>query len=268
MNSSGKTGELDNMKFTFGVCTTLGNEKRIRDIIHSIEKNNIPVSDCEIIVVGNVIKPCFTRLDVRILPFDESVKDGWITRKKNIITENARFENIVYMHDYIVLEDGWYKSMCEYGGNWDLLMTRIINHDGSRYRDWALCGSSVHNPFIEEGTMKALLPYNEKRLSKWMYFSGAYWVAKKDFMNNYPLDENLCWGQGEDVEWSYRVKESTEFFLNSDAAVKVNKNGKAAALTESSQKYLDEIYDLITDSGARPLTSMKNNLCREDYFND
>ena len=256
------------MKFTFGICTTLGNEDRIRDIISSIEDNQIPSSDCEIIVVGNVIKPCFTNINVKIFPFDESEKEGWITRKKNIITENAKFENIVYMHDYIVLDDGWYKSMCEYGNNWDLLMTRVINHDGSRYRDWALCGSWVHNPFIEEETMKALLPYEEQRLTKWMYFSGAYWLGKKKFMQEHPLDEILGWGQGEDVEWSYRVKKSTNFCLNKDSVVKVNKSGKMAALTESNQEYLDKIHDLITQSGDIPLPSMKSNLRREDYFND
>ena len=87
-------------------------------------------------------------------------------------------------------------------------------------------------------------------------------------MKKFPLNELLCWGEGEDVEWSYRVKESTNFCLNKNAIVKVNKSGKMAALTESSQDYLDEVHDLITKHGEVPLPCMKNDLRREDYFND
>ena len=32
------------------------------------------------------------------------------SKKKNIITQNAKYENIVYMHDYIVLDNNWYKG--------------------------------------------------------------------------------------------------------------------------------------------------------------
>jgi len=253
------------VKFTFGVCSTPGNEQRIKDILMSIKKNDIPPSNCEVIIVGNISLPMFFSYDVRIFPFDESQKNGWITKKKNIITEKAKFENIVYMHDYIVLEDGWYKAMCDYGNEWDLLMNRIINIDGSRYRDWILAGDWKNNPFVERQSMKGLLPYEEKRLTKWMYFSGACWVAKKKFMKENPLEESLTWGEGEDVEWSFRAKEVTKFFLNEKAVVKINKDGKHAFLTNSDQTYIDKVYDLLVSENDT-LPSMINNVLREEYF--
>ena len=253
------------MKFTFGICTTPGNEQRVENILSSIKENNIPPSNCEVVVVGSALLPMFTSFDVRVIPFDESKKPGWISKKKNIITEKAKFENIVYMHDYIVLEKDWYKSMCEYGNKWDLLMTRINNHDGTRYRDWVLCGSWVNNPFVKPNTTRALLPYEEKRLSRWMYFSGAYWVAKKEFMEKCPLDESLGWGEGEDVEWSLRAKRNTDLFLNQNSSVRVNKPGKDSWVSLCDQKYLDKIYNLlISDDGQLPV--QVGGVKREKYF--
>jgi len=257
--------ENKQVKFTFGVCSTPGNEQRIKNILASIEKNKIPSATCEVVVVGNISPLGYSPIDVRIFPFDESKKSGWITKKKNIITEKAKFENIVYMHDYIVLEDGWYKAMCDYGNEWDLLMNRIINIDGSRYRDWVLVGSWTNNPFVERQSMKGLLPYEEKRLTKWMYFSGAYWIAKKKFMKEYPLNESLVACESEDVEWSYRVKEEAKFFLNEKAVVKINKDGKHAFLTNSDQAYIDKVYDLLVSENDT-LPSMINNVLREEYF--
>ena len=40
-----------------------------------------------------------------------------------------------------------------------------------------------------------------------MYISGSYWVCKKHVMENFPLNDELLWGQGEDVEWSKIVRE-------------------------------------------------------------
>ena len=48
------------------------------------------------------------------------------------------YENIVYMHDYIVLDDNWYNGFLNYGNNFDIIVNKIINSDGSRFRDWIL----------------------------------------------------------------------------------------------------------------------------------
>jgi hypothetical protein len=39
-----------------------------------------------------------------------------------------------------------------------------------------------------------------------MYVSGSVMIARKEFMLKNPLDENLAWGEAEDVEWSLRVR--------------------------------------------------------------
>jgi hypothetical protein len=212
------------MEFTFGIITSGTEDKNINIIIDSIEKQNI--STYEIIIVGN---SKVSRKNTRIVQFNDDYIPKWITRKKNIITNVAKLENIVYLHDYIVLTENWYKSFLKFGNNFDLCMSRITNYDGTRYRDWCIC--MWDNPTIMQivgQDKKCILPYDEERFKKHMYFSGAYWVAKRQVMLNYPLNEQLVWGQGEDVLWSSQVREKYEFKMNKDSEVKLLKQKEVA----------------------------------------
>jgi hypothetical protein len=44
-----------------------------------------------------------------------------------------------------------------------------------------------------------------------MYVSGSVMIVRKEFMLDNPLDENLGWGEGEDVEWSLRVRKFWDY---------------------------------------------------------
>ena len=83
------------MDFTFGIITNGNNDFFLSKVIDSIIKEKIP--NYEIIVVGN------TKLleNIQVVNFDEKYKINWVTKKKNIITNLAKYENIVYLHDYI-----------------------------------------------------------------------------------------------------------------------------------------------------------------------
>lgn len=225
------------MNFTIGIVTAGGNQEGLHRVLASIEEQNIP--QFEVIVVGGTV---WYETDImRLMPFDESKKKAWITRKKNIITENAKYDNIVYMHDYITLNPGWYEGFLKFGNDFDLCMTPIQNANGTRFRDWTLWPDDLTH-ILGQWNRHYLLPYEETRLSKYMYFSGAYWVAKKHVMREFPLDESLSWGESEDVKWSKEVREKYEFKLNTHSSVKLLK-----------QK--DPVFDNITPE---MLTTLKN----------
>jgi hypothetical protein len=213
------------MNFSFGIITNGSEDFRINQIIDSIEKQNI--ASYEIIIVGN---SKVKRKNTQIIEFDESILSAWITKKKNIITEIARFENIVYLHDYIELADDWYVGFLKFGDNFDVCMNKITNCDGTRYRDWFVC--IWDNPVIMEiagPEKKCLIPYDENRFVNHMKFSGAYWVAKKKVMLDVPLDESLTWNDpkaGEDYVWSKQIREKYTFSMNSYSEVKLIKSGK------------------------------------------
>jgi hypothetical protein len=224
------------MNFTFGIITTKQNpELELESIINSIKDLSIP--NYEIIIIGGNISKESENL--QIFAFQESASGAWITKKKNLITEKAKYENVVYMHDYILFDKDWYSNFIKFGNDFNLCMNQILNEDGRRYRDWTLWAESadqigVQNPYY-------LLPYEIKYLSKLMYFSGAYWVAKRDVMKEFPLNENLFWGQGEDVEWSKRIREKYNFSINKDSIVKLNRYKDPAFLACNRLDHINQL---------------------------
>jgi hypothetical protein len=226
------------MKFTFGIVTS-GLDDRIQLVINSIEQLNIP--EYEVLIIGN---SSVSRDRTRIILFNENEKPAWITRKKNLITQNAKYENIVYSHDYIVYNLDWYNGWLKFGDDYEVCMNRILNADGTRYRDW--CIWPHNNNFVDGLCARqrgCLLPYDMNHLSKYLYFSGAYWVGKKDVMQEFPLNENLLWGQSEDVEWSMRIREKYDFSMNKNSSVQLMMQ-KDRAFDESDELMIQQLMEI------------------------
>ncbi len=167
----------------------------------------------EIIVIG---KCNLSSDNLKVVSFNQGEKPMWITRKKNMISDQARFENVCYLHDYIILDKDWYAGYEKFGYNWDMCMNQIINKNGKRFRDWTLWYPQLIN-------------YDDNTKTKDMYISGSYFCAKKQFMIKYRLNESLTWGQGQDVDHSHRVRNFWNY--------KMNKQSKVYFL---KQKYMDD----------------------------
>jgi len=216
------------MDFTFGIITG-GNDDMINIIIDSIEKEDIP--NYEIIIVGH----CgVDRKNTKLIPFDENVRRAWITKKKNEITKAATYENVVYLHDYIKLEEGWYKGQLKAGNDFSIRMDKIIDNNGARYRDWCIWPHNGNDMDTFIGR-DCLIPYEITNLSEYMYISGSYWISKKDIMIEFPLNEALTWGQGEDVQWSKEVRLKYDFDMNTNSTVKLMKSGKDKVFNEPNE---------------------------------
>jgi glycosyltransferase involved in cell wall biosynthesis len=228
------------MEFTFGIITNGNSDDTLSKVIESILKLEIP--DFEILVVGN---SKLQNENVRIIEFDETVQKAWITKKKNIITQNAVYENIVYLHDYIVFDINWYKEFVKYGNVFDICMNQILNLDGSRFRDWTLWPHNENkiDAIVNDGK-QCFLPYSTLDLTDYMYISGSYWVGKKSFMLDFPLNEKLSWGEGEDVEWSLKVRKETKFQCNPKSIVRLLKQ-KDPAFSLITNETLLKIYRIL-----------------------
>lgn len=230
------------MNITFGIITDGSNDQRINVIIDSIQANNIPSDKYEIIIVGN---SNINRNNARIIQFDEHIKQKWITRKKNIITQNSKFDNIVYTTDYVAYAKNWYQVLSSYtkSTDWDVLITKINCQDQvTRLWDWIAYTNSLpivrfpdkqiirgyYKPDRETGNW--LLSYSDIH-NKHLYISGLYWVAKKELMINNPLDQNYTWAQAgsddvrqlvggrynycnQDLQWSYRILIKNKYKLH------------------------------------------------------
>lgn len=226
------------MDFTFGIITGGNNEMMINKIVDSIENENIP--NYEIIIIGSCN---INRVNTKVLPFDETIKRGWITKKKNLITREAKYENIVYLHDYIKLISGWYNGQILAGNDFKIRMDKIIDNNGQRFRDWCIW---PHNNNVMDVIIgrDCLIPYDIKHLSKYMYISGSYWIAKKEVMMEYPLNEQLTWGEGEDVLWSKQVREMYNFDMNINSSVFILKPGKDKVFNEPNEEKIQILMEI------------------------
>lgn len=194
------------MSISFAFITNGSNDCYLKQGIQSI--TNLSISNSEIIVIGN----SQLKIDgIRFVPFDETQKQSWITKKKNLAAKLSSKEILVIMHDYFALTPFWSDESVRslFLDDWDVCVTSILNPDGTRYRDWLLWPFShrfLRIPFIY--TLANLLPYHVKDLTDFMYINGSLMIVKKDYFLANPLDETRGWGEGEDVEWSIRLRDS------------------------------------------------------------
>lgn len=224
------------MDFTFGIITGGGEDEVVNKMIDSIESQNMP--NYEIIVVGG---NNINRKNVRHIAFNENIKPMWITRKYNIIVENALYENLVLMHSFVALQPGWYEGFLKFGNNFNVCMSKILTIDDKRYADWILWIYDISTlvPYVAE-TRECMIPYDMMHLQKYMYIQHTYFVAKKSIMKEFPLNEELSWGQGEDLLWSMQYRRKYKFSMNIHSTVKLLKP-KGSPFSECSEQTI-KIY--------------------------
>jgi hypothetical protein len=188
------------MKFTFGIVTAGTNDILLENLINSIYLQQIP--EFEIIIVGSTsIKQT---ANIILIPFDESIRSGWITKKKNIIYNRAKYDNLIMVHDYYLFSKGWYNGFLTFGDDYDVCVNKILTINGERYIDYLI------SPFGLNGVTnrRHFLPYDLKltpQLSRLCYISGGYYCIKKDIALKYLYDERLSYNLAEDMELFQRL---------------------------------------------------------------
>jgi hypothetical protein len=123
-------------------------------------------------------------------------------------------------------------------------MDKIINNNGERFRDWCIWPRNNNHMDHIIGA-DCLIPYDITHLSKYMYISGSYWIAKKNVMTEFPLNESLSWGEGEDVLWSEQVRAKYEFNMNINSSVFIAKCFKDHVFNEPNSEKVEILKNLI-----------------------
>lgn len=200
-------------KWTFGIITKGERDDWLEKIIKSIHNQNIP--NYEIIVCGTYRDR--KEKNFKYIPFFDRDDKGWITKKKNLIAKEAKYENLCIIHDRIVFDKNWFDGMKKYGNTFEILCnSQILKGLGNRTGDWLTYGSSTLNsPY---GISQ--LDYND--WDKYIYMGGQLSILKKSVWEKCPWNETLYWGE-EDVELSFRFRDSG--FL-----IRFNQYSKCSAL--------------------------------------
>ena len=192
---STKTSGDDINKWTFGIITKGERDDWLEEIIKSIKDQNIP--NFEIIICGTYRDR--KEKNFKYIPFFERDDKAWITKKKNLIAKEAKYENICIIHDRIVFNKNWFKGMKKYGNSFDVLCN-AQTLEGNRTGDWLTYGSNKLN-----------FPYGISELryddwDKYVYMGGQLSILKKSVWEACPWNETLYWGE-EDVELSFRFRD-------------------------------------------------------------
>jgi len=204
-----------NSDWTFAITTDYSDIPRLAEIVKSIRDQKIP--NYEIIFIGDGDTSELEGEDITHIPFDETVKPRWITRKKNILAQSANYENVVFMHDYHVFHRDWYYWFKNFDTEWDICSCPQFLMNGHRNpMDWSLWDKPGH------GRAWAL-DYDDWTQTKYMYISGGFFITKKNVLIEEPLNEDLVWNEEEDVEWSYRVRDKYVMKCNKKSIVRHNK---------------------------------------------
>lgn len=220
------------MKISFIIITRHEDKERLELIINSMfyyKKNNI----IEVIVVGETETVIYTDVNNITIDKDFTEKPGWITAKKNFGVKVSRYPISVFLHDYIYIEDNFFSGFTKFGINWDVCMCVIKNIDNTRFMDNLVWDDpTIGKPWImtekwcKEGKVvsgqPSIVPYSYNQ-TQHMYVPGYFWVAKRKFMFDNQLNEELCHCDAEDVEWSYRVRDKWNYKFNPNSSVKLLK---------------------------------------------
>lgn len=184
-------------KWTFGMITKGERDSWIEEIIQAIHKQRIP--HYEIIVCGTYRDR--KEKNFKYIPFNKRDDRGWITKKKNLIAKVAKYENLCFIHDRIVLDEAWFKGMRKYGNCFELLCnSQVLREEEIRAGDWLTYGNNkLGMPF---GI--SLLDYND--WDEYIYMSGQLSIWKKSIWEKCPWNETLYWGE-EDVELTFRARD-------------------------------------------------------------
>lgn len=194
----------------------------------------------EVIIVGPNKCKKIKNKNVRYITFREiGILPGWITIKKNLGVKNSKYDKVVVSHDYIGVEPGWLDGFKKFGSDFDVCVTQVLLDNGKRTRDWM----TWDYPDIGPG----LLPYSVE-CTKYQYINGAYFICKRDFYIDNPLDESRRWGEEEDIEWSKRIREKTIFRINTNSKVRYLKSKPvdAAPYCDSWMKNTEKINQIFT----------------------
>ena len=185
------------MNFTFGIVTDYSAPDRIAKIADSIRGLMIP--KYEILLVSPL--PDMEKDDLRNIYMYDPHHKGLVTKKKNIIAQQAQYDNLVIFHDYYEFDSQWYNGYLRFGDDWDVCSNAQLLITGKRhFTDWVVWDSPVFPRYTS-------LAYSDWSHTRYMYQSGGYMLIKREFLLRFPMNESMPWGTAEDVEWSLRMRD-------------------------------------------------------------
>jgi hypothetical protein len=211
-------------RWTFGIPTGPGDATGLNACVQRILE--LGFEEFEIVLCGRP-GPSFKYFDkVRIVGEEYSKPPVMIGLKKNIIAENAKYENLCIIHDRVFLPLDFKEAIEKFGDLYSLntmqsiwiddynnLVIRRYSDYGVSFNAWSvnavLKNKWSETPFsddfysIQEGCTIAYA--NALRYSHSNYCTGSMYICKKNVWQDSPQSNHLRWEEYEDLEQGLRA---------------------------------------------------------------
>jgi hypothetical protein len=206
------------LEFTFAIITDWEVPGRVKEVIQNIQ-DQAGLRQYEILVIGGDDAQVMNHLQFEQNPLVKGIPapHEWITTKKNTAAYLARYNNIVLMHDYFLLENYWFDGYEEFGDDWDICSNpqKLITGD-RHFTDWVVWDHPILPRYQS-------LDYWDKSNTAFQYISGGYFLVKRKVLQDNPFNATMSQGSPEDVEWSLRVRDKYKIRCNPYSSVIHNK---------------------------------------------
>ena len=198
---------IDDYGWTFGILTSAASAQaaEMASAILSLDLPNVEVIFCGPRPAGVPNDPRVSAIDL-----DEPEPRGWITRKKNLIADRARFDNLCLLHDRYVITPDWADALSTYGQCYSFLTFPQVYYAGvgnqfpQRYPDYQLLSQDrgIHGAL-------ATSVYDADRVfhpdyddfSETAFCCGGLYLARRSLWNLVRQDEALFHCEWEDISF-------------------------------------------------------------------
>ena len=145
---------------------------------------------------------------IRHIDLERPETRGWITRKKNLLVDTARYQKVCILHDRIVVPEEFFSAMERYGENFSVVtFPQVYYPDVSRtfmlrYPDYQVLLEAER--YFKAGALKLFNSDHIFHLKYGDYYPSAFccgglYVTKKAVWNLVRQDESLFHCEWEDV---------------------------------------------------------------------
>lgn len=177
--------------FSFCIITAGTRPDLLNLVIKSIRVQNIP--NYEIIVVGQY----HPEPGIIYVPAKEAAVSGALSQMRNLGVDKAKYDHIVILDDDIILTTNWYQAFLNFGDNFDILTSRILLPDGTRYWDHATI----------DGPRGHRLLRGDEQDEQYVYMSGGTaWIMKGYVAQSVRWNETLMFNEKEDVDFARKCQ--------------------------------------------------------------
>lgn len=220
-------GDDDLDSWTFGIPVGPEDATVLNALVKRILEIDIP--NKEIILCGTPGQNFAYFDQVRIVGKDITAPPVQICKKKNRLAIEAKYNNLVILHDRVFLPKHFGEMVRRFGPRYPLMTLQSMFFDNCvsmhprRYSDYAMAmgevaqglqglhrtsgaAVSIAPSIFTEIERTAFCFASPMRFTKDMsYPTGSLYVCRKEVWNAYPLDEALFWVEFEDIEQGLRA---------------------------------------------------------------